>query len=438
MFFLRDVKTMTHFDLRYILGTHFSNSDLEWCQTTYQKPGFAWKDADKIAGSYRITPYRSKNSRGIHVSSTKEFYEGKPLTIETYTQYGGECTAVSRTGAAFTAAAGVPVFLAVQPNHLAYFWKDSTGRWRGANDIFGMNYSRDQKELVPWHGPPSLALLYDEFHNNLENSRNSLITLWTAHSTNTPAQQKPELYKHALQQNPHNYEAFFSLLQHSSVPPRGKEEFRRNFSIENYPCLKNYPLVLEELLNRMEDGNLAAITSKQNKPPPRKASALGRQQEQAYQHKVYASFISGKEAIPGSAHLASLRFFLHQNPELGLSTDGRTHDLNNRIKTFIGKAASINTKRMQEQLETALKSVVKHKEIRTHFIDYYYLLTERNPNLKKQSMVFLETLSKHGLSHDELDNWLVRFAQIKEKRDRPNPTKSTSNPGNKKTKTPQR
>jgi hypothetical protein len=154
-----------------------------------------------------MTPYRSKNTLGIHVSSTKEFYEGKPLTIETYTRYGGECAAVSRTGAAFTAAAGVPVFLSIQPNHLAYFWKDTTGRWRGGNDIHGMNYSNDQKGLIPWCGSPALALLYDEFHSNLEKSRDSLITLWAASSAHIQAPQKQELYKQALRQNPRNYEA---------------------------------------------------------------------------------------------------------------------------------------------------------------------------------------------------------------------------------------
>jgi hypothetical protein len=430
--FLRDVKTMTHFDLRYVLGTHFQNSDLEWCQATYQKPGFAWKGADKIAGSYRMTPYRSKNALGVHVSKTKEFYEGKPPSIETYTRYGGEYTAVSRTGAAFAAAAGVPVFLAVQPNHLSYFWKDTTGHWRGANDIYGLNYSRDQKELVPWRGPPSLALLHDEFHKDLAKSRDSLITLWAANSAGIQAPQKLELYKQALQQNPQNYEAFLSLLQLYAANPRGKDEFQRNFTVENYPCLKRHPLVLEELLARMEDGSLIATSPRENRQTPRKPNATGRQQERAYQHKIYTSFATGKEAVPGSAHLAALRFFLRKTPELG-NPEGLDKDLNNRIKTSIVKVTSPNAKRIQEQLETAIKGMAKHKAIRDNFLEHYHHLCVQHPNLREQSIVFLKSLSPLGIPREELENWQTRFAQIKEKRDRANTQKTTTRGNKKKT-----
>ncbi|MDR2512600.1 MAG: hypothetical protein LBD01_02220, partial [Puniceicoccales bacterium] len=70
---------------------------------------------------------------------------------------------------------------------------------------------------------------------------------------------------------------------------------------------------------------------------------------------------------------------------------------------------------------------------RSHFLEYYYLLSIRNPNLREQSVVFLESLSKLGLSREEVDIWHIRFAQIKEKRDRPKNPKTTSHSHKKKT-----
>jgi hypothetical protein len=205
--FLRDVKSLSHFDLRFVVGGLFSNEDLEWCQKRYREPSFRWKDAENIFRGYRIVSYRKINKEGVPLSQRFKFYGNKPQSIPGYAEYGGVCVALSRTGSAFCCAAGVPTFMVLQPNHLAFMWKSKSGHWNTGNDIRGWNFSREYKNELPWHGTPTLVFLYDTFHGDTEKSRESLLYTWLAKTARNSTTRRLEIYKKALQKSPYNYEA---------------------------------------------------------------------------------------------------------------------------------------------------------------------------------------------------------------------------------------
>jgi len=246
--FLRDPNKLSNFDLRHVLGALVSNADLEWCQKNYTQNPSSWKSADKIWQFYHSIRYRQRNDKGIHLSAFRAFYENNPQSIEIYSRYGGTCMAQARTGNAYCAAAGVPTFLVTQPNHMAFYWKDTVGNWRRGNEFHGWAWSREYRGVLPWHGTAALAFLYDEFHASLEKSRDSLLLMWLADTIPNFSTRRTELYKAALAKHPLNYEALYALIAMNGSRPLSAENalaFLKGNILAHYA---GHPLVVEQIL----------------------------------------------------------------------------------------------------------------------------------------------------------------------------------------------
>lgn len=386
--FLRNVAELSHFDLRFVLGAVFSNEDLEWCQNRYQAPGFQWKSADQLHSSYHLTRYREKNASGASPNNGKVFYEKKPETIQVYTEYGGVCVQVSRTGGAFCLAAGIPVFLVTQPDHLAFFWKNTKGRWCAGNDISGWNFSEDYQGVLPWRGPAATIFLYDKFHSDLKTSRESLIHTWAGNALPHPLSRRISFYRKALQKNAFNLEALRALTWAGAASNTGREEIRSFVFDTTLPLLSEHPLVLEDFVkNRRYANYFQGSTS-------RKSAA-------EYQERVYKLIALGKG---NSATVAATRFFLWSNPPMRVNFGNRSDFLHPKISEHL-KNAVMDEKKAMEALQLPLSASMNNTAIAGRFFEYYLLVIKRKPALKSNAVHFLSSMKVDDSTKIIVANW---------------------------------
>ncbi|MDR2512952.1 MAG: hypothetical protein LBD01_04055 [Puniceicoccales bacterium] len=435
--FLSDVDKMSAGDLRFILGTHFSLTDLIWCQNRMNQPGFQWKSADTIAQSYRLVPYRSKNANNVHISDTHKFYEGNPLTIETYTRYGGTCVAVSRTGAAFCAAAGVPVFLALQPNHLAFFWKNSEGIWHGGNNLAGWHFSIDQKRLIPWPGIPEKVILYDEFHRDKRKIRESLLLTQAARNERPASPTHIALNMRALEMNAQNCEALEELLQIFSTTTDRKTinrlcEYLLDSGLSGF---EKYPLILLDALENSKFITLLQAT-KSRKEYARLCGG------------IYNRFARAeKTALPGAADIATIRFYARIFPGIKGKLNDVHHlsEMRKHLKTHHTTLSPNSIAPSMSELELLLSSQFEpigkidlttphvHKNSRqtaANFFSIYSMLCERSPRHKRTALQFLDTLgSETSIPGDLLLAWKQQIGGISNKSTPTRPAKPSKKSG---------
>ena len=418
--FLSDVDKMSAADLRFILGTHFSLTDLIWCQNRMNQPGFQWKHADTIAKSHRLVSYRSKNDNNVHISDTHKFYEGNPLTIETYTRYGGTCVAVSRTGAAFCTAAGIPVFLALQPNHLAFFWKDSTNAWHGGNSLAGWHFSSDQKRLLPWPGIPEKVILYDEFHRDKQSARESLLLTQAARNERPASPNCLALNMRALEINAQNYEALEGLLQiFSTTGNRNTMDNLREYLLgSGLAGFEKHPLVLLEALENSKFGTLLQTTKSRKEYAP-------------FCTEIYDRFARAANiALPGAADVATIRFYARIFPGIQQKLNDVHHpsEMLKRLKDHLASLPPNAIAPTLSELELLLFSqftslarttttpssvYTNSQQTAASFFSLYLMLCERSPRHKKNALQFLNTLgAETSIPSDLLLAWKKQIDSI--------------------------
>jgi hypothetical protein len=414
--FLRDVKTMSHFDLRFVAGARFSDKDLEWCQNYYATRPVSWKSPDRVHLAMRETTYRQRNSKGVHVSQSKVFYEGNAQSIPVYVKYGGMCVPVSRTGVAFCSAAGVPAFLVVQPDHLAFYWKDTGGRWRGGNDIRGWQNSREYLGDMPWHGTPAVILLYDQFHSDLGKSRESLLYSWLgngAAALNQPA-QRFALYKTAVEKDPLNYEAVESLLGMFSARSANAKQIREFMFSNVFPAYKEHPFVTELILgSALMDGYLR-----------HERDQIVRRAHVVRIGTVFAKS-EGRPAFD-SQRVAVLRFFL-RNSSLRVDTGAHADSLDARVRAYLRGEKSLDERSVLNELGLWVRATLADKTMSEQMFSYIEDLVRRDVNLKLSAQRQVELLAEKGCAKDVSERvaaWVKRLAAI----ERPKPETKRAKP----------
>lgn len=171
-----------------------------------------------------FTPYRDKNKKGISIHSGSAFYDGKPCTLQIYSEYGGVCGAVSKAACGYLKSKGVPCYTIGQPGHCAFVWKLPNGDWGIGNNIFGWNQS--EGNAAPWAGPTPIIRLVSRFTE--EKATRSNLLIYFASCTDNK-NLVPLFLRQAITENPNNYPAWKKLLPLSAK--QANEEGKKKIAL---------------------------------------------------------------------------------------------------------------------------------------------------------------------------------------------------------------
>jgi hypothetical protein len=322
------------------------------------------------------------------------------------------CVPVSRTGVAFCSAAGVPAFLVVQPDHLAFYWKDTGGRWRGGYDILGWHNSREYLGDMPWHGTPAIMLLYDAFHSDLGKSRESLLYSWLGNSAGSLNQfsHRFALYKTALEKNPLNYEAVDALLAMCRPQSTNAKQARELMFSCVFPAYKEHPLIIELILrNPVLEGYMK-----------RELGLLGRRVYLARIGDVFAKS-EGRPTFD-SHRFAALRFFV-ENSSFRVDTSANKNSLDARVRTYLREDKNLNRYVVVSEIVLWIRATLADKTLSEQMFGFLEELVRRDVNLKQTVQRQLLSLAEKGCAPERSErvaDWVKRIGAIERPKPEPN------------------
>ena len=357
--------------------------DLAWAQQTLaKKKGIKPDNIGNAACG--LIPYRDKNKDGVSVHSSG-FYDGKPLSLKLYTEYGGVCGAVSKGSSGFCRSKGIPSYPVGQPGHCALIWKKPGNHWVIGNNVCGGWNWTQGSGLIPWSGSGATIQALGHYLS-MDNAKQSNDAYYCSTLVHPPA-LRDQLLKYALQQNRKNYPAWQERLKRMAKNQGMRPEEILTTASELNAAFSEEPAVLEYLINKHLAPGVKTIT------PFQLAALMLNRTESNEARDIYLRNI-WPQALKTIPELSGMK----------LSYDHRTSgSLLNKWKEFYQKNKIKSRTRTQTCtfLEKMIISLSDRKKTHDEIMDFYLeLLTDWKEDrfIISKAGEFVETNLK-GIDH---------------------------------------
>lgn len=242
------------YELRWVVCAPYSNESLEWIGDNINVP------LSSIGGVCWSVRYRLFNDFSDSVHGAAYYAPGMAWMswAENVSGNGGVCGSLSKFGATYAHARGIPAHTMGQPGHCAYMFRKAPNQWESA---YGIGSHDGGAHYHFWNRSNVFVWMADDLFNDEEKTalaqKYYLYARYVLEKSGIKAAFP--LYLEAIEKQPLHYGIYKDLVEQciASSSGIGKEnwkEIARRLLAEG--SLRKYPAVACELLKKFEEKHM--------------------------------------------------------------------------------------------------------------------------------------------------------------------------------------